>query len=96
MNLILSIATVIFWSYGFSLYLFEATRQIATGKASTMVNRQDVWRYFSNPPEDQRQYVDRTLYRVMQGIRNNYVYLKGDDFYFGLERMIQNNTDNLP
>ncbi|GLB09935.1 hypothetical protein AtubIFM57258_005867 [Aspergillus tubingensis] len=60
-----------------------------------MVNRQDVWAYFSNPPEDQRQYVDRTLYRAMQGIHDNHVYLKDDDFYSGLERMIQNNTDNL-
>lgn len=61
-----------------------------------MVNRQDVWAYFSNPPEDQRQYVDRTIYRVMQGVHNNDVYLKGDDFYSGLERMFKSNTDNLP
>ena len=61
-----------------------------------MVNRQDVWAYFSNPPEDQRQYVDRTFYRVMQSVHNNDVYLKGSNFYGVLQQIIRKNTNNLP
>ncbi|OJJ78090.1 hypothetical protein ASPBRDRAFT_37301 [Aspergillus brasiliensis CBS 101740] len=61
-----------------------------------MIDVKDIWAYFSDPPEDQQQYVNRTLYRLLEGPASNGVYLKGCAFYSALRDLVEANTERLP